>query len=82
MSPGPGHTEVSGDPEDSGLGGEKGPDTYVDWTEGEERAGVRVHCLATYSAVQEGRVEDGGGHGATERIIKGGRREKSLGVVR
>lgn len=24
--PGPGHMEVSGDPEDSGLGGDKGPE--------------------------------------------------------
>lgn len=52
---GPGHLEVSGDPEVSGLGGKKGPDTYMEWTEGEEGVGgVRVHCLATYFAVKEG----------------------------
>lgn len=49
---------------------------------GKKGLGARVHCLATYFAVQEGGVEDGGRHGVTGRIIKGGRREKSLGGVR
>lgn len=50
---------VTGDPEDSGLGGEKGPEACVEWTEEGMAAVVRLPCLAPFFCHEGSRAEDG-----------------------